>query len=407
MRGGENHMRNKLTKAYEITDAKIQFVSLVGKAANKHTFLVTKADDDRASFTTYGRIVKAESHYVTGIVYEPMTEDTDGNYMTEEEIAKACHWFAKNGSQVDLQHSFEPLDGAHVVESWIAKSDYRIDGNPIKKGTWLMTVEIEDDGIWDAVTKGDITGFSMGGLGTFSDVDVDLGTVQKQDKRGLLKSIAEALGFRAVVKGRVAEVYEESAKAAQFWEAFNALEQTLQQYDYRTETIEYEADESTIREALAEFNDIVTAILIDEEPIAKSLATAKKSAVGAPEAKAGDGCSGQEAGEDTSNITKGETDMTKEEVESIVEEAVKKAMAVPEATEEPVEKAEEPEAPDINALVSEAVAKATEGLPEMVEKAVSAAVEPVLKATGLPSNLNAETGGEIKKDETHFLHGIL
>ena len=30
--------------------------------------------------------------------------------MTEQEITKAAYWFAKNGNQVDVQHSFEPLE---------------------------------------------------------------------------------------------------------------------------------------------------------------------------------------------------------------------------------------------------------------------------------------------------------
>ena len=74
---------SKIAKSYEISDAKIMFVSLVDKAANKHKFLITKSQGNEADFQTYGRILKADSHYVTGIVYEPMTEDTDGNYMTE------------------------------------------------------------------------------------------------------------------------------------------------------------------------------------------------------------------------------------------------------------------------------------------------------------------------------------
>lgn len=66
-------MPNKVAKAYAINDAKIMFVSLVGKAANKHQFLITKSEDGKADFQTYGRILKADagSHFVTGIVYEP------------------------------------------------------------------------------------------------------------------------------------------------------------------------------------------------------------------------------------------------------------------------------------------------------------------------------------------------
>lgn len=151
-----------IKKAYEITDAQIQFVSLVNKAANKKQFLITKAEKGQANFSTCGRIVKADeaNHYITGIVYEPMVEDAHGNYMSEEEIIKAAYWFAKNGDSVDIQHSFTALKDAAVVENWVAKADFDIDGETIKKGTWLITVKVSDNEVWDAVQKGEITGFS-------------------------------------------------------------------------------------------------------------------------------------------------------------------------------------------------------------------------------------------------------
>ena len=77
-------MKN-VQKAIAITDARISFVSLVDKAANKREFLITKQEDGKAQFSTFGRIVKtdADSHFVTGIVYEPMTDDAHVNFMTE------------------------------------------------------------------------------------------------------------------------------------------------------------------------------------------------------------------------------------------------------------------------------------------------------------------------------------
>ena len=172
---------NNVQKAIAITDARISFVSLVDKAANKRSFLITKATDGKAQFSTYGRIIKAdaEHHFITGIVYEPNTEDAHGNFMTEEEITKAAYWYAKNGNNVDLQHDFEALENADVVESWVAKADFKIGEETVKKGTWLMTVEVTDDDIWDAVQKGEITGFSMGGVGKYDTEDTDLENVEK------------------------------------------------------------------------------------------------------------------------------------------------------------------------------------------------------------------------------------
>ena len=251
---------NAVEKAYEITDAKITFVSLVDRAANKRKFLLTKAEDGKASFTTFGRIVKtdAQSHYVTGIVYEPMEEDTHGNYMTEAEIEKAAHWFAKNGNMVDLQHSFEPLDGASVVESWIAKADFEIEGQTVKKGTWLMTVEVSDEAVWDGIEKGDITGFSMGGIGTYSEEDVNLDDVTKS-------------GEGVVEKGAMADAFGERSKHSLFWDAFNTLQEVLNPYDPITGQYRFETDEAKIREAMTEFSAIVTDVLTSQEPIAKAL----------------------------------------------------------------------------------------------------------------------------------------
>ena len=180
-------MKN-VQKAIAITEARISYVSLVDKAANKKSFLITKAEDGKAQFSTYGRIVKTdvENHFVTGIVYEPMTEDAHGNFMTEEEITKAAYWFAKNGDGVDLQHSFEPLEKAAVVESWVAKADFACGGETVKKGTWLMTVEVADEKVWDAVQKGEITGFSMGGVGIYATDDTELpDEVNKSDNAEL------------------------------------------------------------------------------------------------------------------------------------------------------------------------------------------------------------------------------
>lgn len=240
-------MPDKVAKAYAINDARIMFVSLVGKAANKHQFLITKSEDGKADFQTYGRILKADagSHFVTGIVYEPMVEDTDGNYMTEEEITKAAHWFAKNGNKVDLQHSFEPLDGAVVVESSVTKCDMELEGQAIRKGTWLMTVEIQDEEIYKAIEKGEITGFSMGGSGVYSEVDVDItepdGLVEKGKAKGIFKQFAKLFGLEVVEKGKVKDTFKRTSVRDNFWNAYYALSECLLDvYNPETERWEFQ-----------------------------------------------------------------------------------------------------------------------------------------------------------------------
>lgn len=457
-----------LKKAYEITDAKIQFVSLVDKAANKRQFLIKKEDGGKATFATYGRIVKAdaENHYVTGVVYEPMAEDSHGNFMTEAEITKAAYWFAKNGNKVDLQHSFEPLDGASVVESWIAKADFDIDGETVKKGTWLMTVEVADESVWEGIEKGEITGFSMGGLGNYSEEDVELDNVSKQEtseKKGLLKQLGKMLGLTVVEKGAMAELYEERSKGTLFWNAFNSLEEILYKYDPITGRYLYETDETKVRECLEEFSEIITSILTGGGSVTEAIQTDR------PVEKAGKKMSGknretlkgiyeslgaflrefddpepEETGdpEDTKKADKEEKQVTKQEVEGIVEKAVEAALAkatntaakAPEEEETAedetkkketvteakkkgggcVTKSDELTPEGITAMVEAAITKAlepqhesvtVEQVQEMITAAVAKAVDPVLKSRGLPTNL----GGGVEKaaGEQHYLHGIL
>lgn len=435
-------------KAFAITDAKIQFVSLVDKAANKKRFLITKAADGQATFSTYGRIVKKDeiNHYITGVVYEPLVEDAHGNYMTEEEITKAAYWFAKNGDSVDIQHSFEALEKAAVVENWIAKADFKIGDEAITKGTWLMTVEVADDEVWEAVQKGEITGFSMGGLGQYSEEDVDLETVEKStgatgktgaddnnEKRGIFKKLAAALGFDVVEKGAMADTFAERSKSANFWNAFYALEDLLYSYNRYTDKWEFENDETTIRETLTEFSAIVQDILTTEKSVAKALTTDK------PVIKAGKKMSTdnqkklkgiyEELGGFLSEFDdeeKEETEVKKSEIETMIAGAVEKAIA---KASEPAtaqqadggQPAATPAAPEaltpesIEKMVADAVAKALEpkedaltpeAVQEMVSKAVEKAVEPIIKSRGIPSNLNDGTG-TVEKSEGHFLTGIL
>ena len=428
-------MKGKVKKAYEITDAEISFVSLVDKAANKKTFLITKADNGTVNWESNSRIIKTDNdtHHVTGIVYEPNAEDSQGEFMTEEEITKACYWFAKNGNDVDVQHSFKSEEGVSIVENWVAKADFTVGEETIKKGTWLITAEVQNDDIWDKITKGEITGFSMGGRAKHSSEDVDLDDLTKnddEDKGSLLSRIAKALGFKVVTKGKLAEMYTDMTKNSCFWNAFAALEDCFYSYDWNTGKATYESDERAIREALSEFSSIITDVLaIDSvtKSIKPPIDSLSKSEDGAQTINGiyssfGDFIDDLKKSLNNDSNEKEESEMTKAEIEKLVADSVAKAMEgtkTPEVTLE-VTKSEEPEitAEFINNAVEAAVKKAltpeepkqeavtAEQIQKMISEAVEKAVEPIRKHTGLPANLN-EDGTVKKSEDQHYLHGIL
>ena len=410
----------KIKKAYEISDAKIAFVSLVNKAANKKQFLITKAEKGSANFTSTGKIIKVDEqhHYVTGIVYEPMVEDAHGNYMTEDEIIKAAYWFAKNGDEVDLQHSFEALENAKVVENWVTKSTTTIGDTELATGTWLITVEITDDTVWEQVQKGELTGFSMGGVGKYSQEDVTLDTVEKgegslmdnaTENKSILKKLAAVFGLDVVEKGAMTDEFNRRTKANQFWSAFSTLEDILRTWNWREDAYVFETDEEKIREALEEFSTIITGVLAQEsitkslglcdQEIAKSVVVEKagKKMSNKNKSKLDEIC--QALGEFTKEFeeeeAEEEAEVKKEDVQKLIDEAVQKA----------IQKAQEPEPTPEPTPATEEEVKA-EDIQKMIDEAITKAVAPILKGRGLPSNLNEEQEIE-KNDEGHYLTGIL
>lgn len=118
---------------------------LVKQDTEEHSIVVAKQDD--------------ELRIVWGEVYVPGVPDSDGDYMSAEEIRKAAYNFMSNKrlDSIDVQHNNELVDGACVVESFIARK-----GDPdFKEGAWVAGVYVHDPAIWEQVKKGTLNGFSI------------------------------------------------------------------------------------------------------------------------------------------------------------------------------------------------------------------------------------------------------
>ena len=92
-------------------------------------------------------------------------------YFSKDTIQKASQLFLerKHQSNATLEHSLE-LEDIHVVESWIKESaidksvNYGFEHLP--KGTWFVTMKVNNDDIWAKVKEGEIKGFSIEGYFT-------------------------------------------------------------------------------------------------------------------------------------------------------------------------------------------------------------------------------------------------
>lgn len=119
-------------------------------------------------------IVKSEQRLVTGIVLQPEAVDAQGDIIGEQAIADAAHAFVanyNNRTKIGVQHTVPAGSapemfpkGVHLVESYVCPVDLILNGRHVKKGTWIMTVFVEDDVIWERVKAGKIRGLSIGGI---------------------------------------------------------------------------------------------------------------------------------------------------------------------------------------------------------------------------------------------------
>lgn len=105
-----------------------------------------------------------EERFVLGIVLEPETVDAQGDIYSEEEIRKAAHLYMEEFAHIKLMHAGGYIEGkVKILENYVTHVAMEVDGQPVKRGTWMLGVRVLDDSLWDACKQGDLTGFSIGG----------------------------------------------------------------------------------------------------------------------------------------------------------------------------------------------------------------------------------------------------
>jgi len=110
-----------------------------------------------------GSAADGDEHIVTGVVYEPEKVDAQGEYTDAEEIREACYRFMEAGAKFKLNHSGEPLDCVKLLENYIAPVSFEVNGEKVKKGSWLMTLRVLAPDLWADIKSGKISGLSMAG----------------------------------------------------------------------------------------------------------------------------------------------------------------------------------------------------------------------------------------------------
>lgn len=106
----------------------------------------------------------ADKQIVTAPVLIPDRPDRHGDTVTKDNIQEVAQDFLANYQNVDVMHTLENV--GVPVESWVTKADLDFDGTEVPEGSWMLSVKVRDNEVWQAVKAGELTGFSIFGRGT-------------------------------------------------------------------------------------------------------------------------------------------------------------------------------------------------------------------------------------------------
>lgn len=164
-----------------LKDIEVEFISLVEKPANELSLILKGGHNVMIEFKKYDE----DRQVAYGIVYAPELVDAQGDFADRFEIEKAAYNFMRNKrvDNVDLNHSFKPVPGCYVCESWIVK-----EGDPYfydKVGAWAVGIKVESKEVWQMLKDGKLKGLSMAGKAEREMV--------KKDEEGIVKMIVDGI----------------------------------------------------------------------------------------------------------------------------------------------------------------------------------------------------------------------
>ena len=195
-------------------------ISLVKTPAMEGNFIALNKQERKEIIQL--KEVDAEQRILIGLVLEPNKPIYRFNEKTKEEfnivfnedtIKNLSYNFFKQGFQKNstIEHD-DKIQGVTFVESWIVedsdKDKSSIYGFSYPKGSWVATMKVDDDKIWnDYVKTGEVLGFSIDAMLDLQE-EVNLKSVINMSKveSTFLDSLTTMLGLNKTESTEVKEV---------------------------------------------------------------------------------------------------------------------------------------------------------------------------------------------------------
>jgi len=172
----------------------INAVSVVESPAIEENFIALKKHEVEL------KEVDAEKRILMGAALVPNKQIYRRNkdkeyyiYFSEDTVRKASELFLMRSNQnnATYEHERKMLEGMSVVESWIIE-DEKLDksvkyGFNLPKGTWMISMKVNNDEVWKKVKEGEVKGFSIEGY------FVDKYDMSSHEEQVLIEKIKELI----------------------------------------------------------------------------------------------------------------------------------------------------------------------------------------------------------------------
>jgi hypothetical protein len=119
-----------------------------------------------------------------------------------------------NQNNATYEHERKMLDGMSVVESWIIEDEKtdksRLYNFNLPKGTWMISMKVNNDDVWQKVKDGEVKGFSIEG----HFVDKYEMSLQQNEEDEIIAFLKEILDIKLETYNDYPKEASENAKIA-------------------------------------------------------------------------------------------------------------------------------------------------------------------------------------------------
>jgi hypothetical protein len=181
-------------------------------ALNKHEIELKEVDTEKRILMgaalvpnkqIYRRNAKNEEYYI---------------YFSADTIRKASELFLMRSNQNNATYEHEKkLKGLSVVESWIIEDEKKDKSNlygfSLPKGTWMISMKVNNDEVWNDVKEGKVKGFSIEGY--FAD-KFEMSS-EEDEATEVIMELKKLLGIELESYTDYPKQAQENAKVALRW----------------------------------------------------------------------------------------------------------------------------------------------------------------------------------------------